>query len=271
MNTVYVYGDSFAAASTPIQNLDWPSRFAIKLGCKIKHRAMTGGSTEHALKCLLEDYERFVEGDVVVFCRSTPGRLKLEFQKERPETAAVYLHPVKDYKLPKHEWYRENKKYLEWLVANQDGYIETVIHEALTHLVRNIAEKLPKVTFIFLINSNITVNVSFAKDLDNFLRPNIELLTICNEELISDEPETAYYNWIKKTQIDLRDNHMSIPNLEILSDLLVEAVKTKKVDHISMDKFKKNLLKPVNNIQQYMDYVNAGLLPYQDWKVEHLR
>ena len=69
-------------------------------------------------------------------------------------------------------------------------------------------------------------------------------------------------DFVEFTKYDPRANHLTIPNLEILAELVYETITTKSIEHFTMDKFKTNLIKKITSTEQYLEYVNQGYLDY---------
>ena len=277
MSKILVYGDSFGAPSYPEQN-DWPGRLGLKMNIPVINKAVSGGNTDNAMKHLINDhlYGQIQNGDIIIFVKSTPGRLSFKFQRERPETASLYLHDLpsllpNEAKDKKHDWYYENRKFIEWWQINFDYDRECVIHEGYTHMIKNISEFYPKSPFLVYANSLYYPDVPIkTKKKSNFFElDNISLFQLSKNEIISDVPDAEKYtDWIKYTGFDMRDNHLSQINLEILTNLTHEVIEKRTTENFTMDKFQQNLLKPIKTVNEYRYYVESGLLPYADWKEE---
>lgn len=275
MSKILVYGDSFAAPSRYPFGNDWPAKVAEKLGMTIENKALEGSSTDYAIKLLLEDLKNINDNDIVIFVRSTPGRLSFEFQmKDKPETAALYLHDIPELqKDPDHYWYKENKKHIEWYLVNADPCLDVLRQEAYTHVIKNIAELKPRTTFLLMSNSpyeSPELEIPLAYIPYNLLIPKIYLLHISNNEIKS-KTDQPYTEWTKHTKlVDMRDNHMCVPNLELLSELVVESIKTMSVENIKLEKFQTKLITPpLKTLDEFKNYVDAGLLSHALWKEKY--
>jgi hypothetical protein len=260
MTTLFVYGDSFASFDS--MGDSWVDILARRLGITGYNRAVSGGSTEHAVKCFIKDNNDNLigDGDIVIFVTSTPGRLHFQFQADRPETASKYLHYV-DTRDPTHVWYKENKQYIAWCLLNFDFRINAINHEGYLHILKNYAESHPNRQIIVLANSdhnffdNVTMPIGNVPS--NFLRPKIFLNTVSKNEIVGQE---EYNQWVTHTGWDVRVNHLSNPNLAILADRIIEALETKSVSHFTYDKFKRGILEHISTKRQYADYINQKIL-----------
>lgn len=279
MGKLLVYGDSFASPSGNPERNDWPSRLASKLGYHIENYAVAGSSTDNAIQRLVYDHQnnRIEKNDVVIFIKSTPGRLAFQFQRERPETAALYLHDISkivdDYKDSTHDWYRENKKYIEWYQINADYEKDCIIHESYTHLVSSIAKLYPNTIFLSFTNSHYYLQLPVHDAPPNYFEPkNFYLFDISENEIIDEgNSKHKYIDWTKHTKIDLRDNHLSQKNLEILTDICFEIIEKKTMDHATIDKFEKNIFGQIKTESDYMHYVNNGDLVFSNWRLERFK
>ncbi|CAB4126011.1 hypothetical protein UFOVP181_227 [uncultured Caudovirales phage] len=261
MRKILVYGDSYASSEND-GCLAWPDMLGKQLGLDVINRAVSGSSTEYAMRCLLKDFNAntFEDGDILIFVASTPGRMHFQFQNTRPETASQYWHEV-DTKDPKHIWYKENKKYLEWWMLNFDCRMNAINQECYAHALKDLALSNPKSIVIHLSNSDHNflerVELPFGKLPKNFLRPDLYLGTISHNEIID---FVSYNEFVKYTKYDPRANHMSNLNLTILANALAKAIEIKNVDHITYDLFEKQLFETICSKEQYYSYIGKGLL-----------
>ena len=261
MTKILVYGDSYASSEND-GCLAWVDLLGKKLGLDVLNRAISGSSTEYAMRCLIKDLntDTFEKDDIVVFVSSTPGRMHFQFQNSRPETAAQYWHDV-DTSDSKHSWYKENKKHLEWWMVNFDCRMNAINQECYIHALKDLALANPKSFVIHLSNSDHNfldrVEIPFGKNPSNFLRPDIYLSTISHNEVINFE---SYNEFVTYTKFDPRVNHMSNINLNILANALVKAISTKKVDHINYNLFEKSLFKTIRTLDQYRLYIGRDML-----------
>ena len=261
MKKILVYGDSYASSENDGCPA-WADLLGKALGLDVLNRAVSGSSTEYAMRCLIKDINTntFEDGDILIFVTSTPGRMHFQFQNARPETAAQYWHDV-DIKDPKHSWYKENKKHLEWWMLNFDCRMNAINQECYIHALKDLAVANPKSIIIQLANSdhNFLDNVTlpFGKIPTNFLSPNIFLNKVSENEIVN---FVSYNEFVKYTKYDPRANHMTNNNLRILSNALVKAIDNKSVTHINYKIFEQQILKTISSKEEYISYVGKQLL-----------
>jgi hypothetical protein len=102
---------------------------------------------------------------------------------------------------------------------------------------------------------------------DNFLIPPILFTNITTNEIIGGY---KYMDFVEFTKYDPRANHLTIPNLEILAELVYETINTKSIENFTMDKFKTNLIRKITSKDQYLEYVNQGYLDYSYYITRNL-
>lgn len=261
MRKMLVYGDSYASSENDGCPA-WVDLLSKALDLNVVNRAISGSSTEYAMRCLIKDVnaKTFEDGDIIVFVTSTPGRMHFQFQNERPETASTYWHEV-DTRDLNHAWYRQNKKHLEWWMLNFDCRMNAINHECYIHTLKDLADANPKSIIIQLANSDHnfleSVILPFGKIPKNFLRPDIYLSKVSENEIID---FLSYKDFVSITKYDPRVNHMSNNNLKILSDALVKAIDTGKVNHINYSIFDQQMFKKIRSKDEYVSYVGRQLL-----------
>jgi hypothetical protein len=261
MRKILVYGDSFAASDNK-QYQSWVDIIGKKLDLDVINRAVSGSSTEYAMSCLISDINdnTFEKNDIVIFVSSTVGRMHFQFQRTRPETASQYWHEV-DISEPKHRWYKDNKKYLEWWMVNHDNKITAINHECYVHFLKNLSEQYTQSIVIHLDNSpsgySDTDVLSLGKVPKNFLKPAIYLNTVSSNEIIDFK---SYNDFVEYTGSDPRINHLSIINLNILANLIAYAIDNKTVNHISYGAFEQQILRKIQTPEQYLSYIGKELL-----------
>lgn len=259
MKTIRVYGDSFAA---PNPDFDcWPAILGKKINLPVANKAVPGSSTEYAIKCFIQDIQNNIiqDNDIVIFVTSTPGRLHFNFQNtERPDTGSSYLHEPTTNNRHKYEpWYFKNKDHINWWIVNQDHRLNEINHEAYIHLIKDFAWTKPLATFIVLGNTDHRVSIPGGQNPKNFLQSFTYLNRISENEYSTGG---SYLEWVKHTNWDLRINHLSIPNLHILAELVEESITNLTVDNITYDKFLTKLMDPISTKAQYADYLANGYL-----------
>jgi hypothetical protein len=131
--------------------------------------------------------------------------------------------------------------------------------ESYVHLISNVARSKPNATFIMLKHAPWDHHIPNISHPANFLIPPILFTDITTNEIIGGY---KYMDFVEFTKYDPRANHLTIPNLEILAELVYETITTKSIEHFTMDKFKTNLIKKITSTEQYLEYVNQGYLDY---------
>jgi hypothetical protein len=267
MTKIYSYGDSYISEGDQYRNKNeliefngWTSILAKKLGYENLNRGVSGGSTENAMLKLTADInqEVFESGDVILFQTSTAGRIHLEFQKERPETASVYVHEV-DITQPRHSWYRQNQRYIRWYLANFDMELAQLNQICYRHTVINYARSRPDLKVVLLSNIIPYEQIKLPPPPENCMIVPIELDSIAKNEWI----DCTYNDWISFTKYDARTNHLSIPNLNILVELVLEALNTGSTDHFTYDKFRQRIFSPILSREDYNRYAEQGLIYFK--------
>jgi hypothetical protein len=266
---LWVYGDSFS--STEVDRCPgWAQLLADKVGHELCSKAVSGSSTEYAAQQFQIDVREDVlaDDDIVIFQTSTSGRVHLQFQKDRPETASVYASTLfDDNGESRHVWYRENKKHIEWYLRNYDTTVMSIFQEAVVNSVRNYAETKPNTVFVILQNTRSTpeFQIPRGKDPDNFLFVNVELSQVSHNEF---KKPYNYVDWRSWTKYDARINHLSNTNLEILSDLIRKSIADRNTDAITYDKFVQHIFEPINSVEDYVRYCEQNYLYYRPWFIK---
>jgi hypothetical protein len=266
MKQIQVYGDSFAA-KTMAEGTCWPELLGQLIDLPVKNNAVSGSSTEYAIKRLIHDIDN-IKDDIVIFVTSTPGRLYFKHQQDdRPETAAQYLHGAPS-DTRDHSWYYQNKNHIEWWMVNNDNTMNRINHEAYIHLIRNLARTKPDSIFIIISNSDHNIHIDAGGDPTNFLITRTYLNRVSQNELIKAFPE--YKDWIKYSKVDYRINHLTNPNLKILASLVFDAINNMNTSNVTYDKFNTEFLSPIRSVADYLQYVELGYLTYAKWVVTEL-
>jgi hypothetical protein len=267
MTTLRIYGDSFASMQPSNRITSWPTLLAAQLDLPMSNKAVSGSGTEYSIKQLCFDFWDGIicNGDIVIIVLSSLGRLNFQYQEERPETASIYLRDPGGNR-HEHLWYWKNKKYIEWYIVNQDCNMHSINHTAYVSLIKDIAITLPDCKFIILENMNSQIHLELNTYPKNLLHPHISLNKISNDEFdMNNDLKYPYSYWTEFTVYDARQNHLSIPNLKILSELLFESIQTMDITNITADKFMKHHLPRITTKDEYMNYVNCGYIDYNEW------
>jgi len=261
MKTLRVYGDSFGSDNQACGK-SWTTILQEKLQIPMANKAVNGGSTEYAALQFVNDAQNNVIGDddIVIYIPSSRGRLHFNFQiSERPETASVYCRDPVNSPHADHTWYYKNKDHIEWWMVNASHSVISMNFESYVHALSNIARSKPNATFIMLKNTKWNHHIPNIVHTANFLIPPIELNNIALNEIVG---RNNYEDFVKFTGYDPRTNHLTIPNLEILADLVYETINTQSIERFTIDKFKTNLIKKITNTEQYLEHVDQGYLYY---------
>lgn len=267
MTRLIVYGDSYADNTVRLSDRHgrstpsgaWTDLLSRKLSLDQINRAVSGSSSQYAIKTFFYDVisNLIQPDDVIIFVLSTPGRMHFEFQNTNPRTASVYLHGSDDV------WYKDNKKFLEWWMGNVDLSLEALNHDCYVHALKNFAATRPDVKVILLMNSDYDPSKQNSLPLgvlpNNFFKPDIFLNEISEHEIIG---KRNYKEWTKVTTYDPRINHLSNPNLDILSDRVLEIIHDGDMQYFKYEYFQKNLFEIITTKEQYHSYIDHGLLDY---------
>jgi hypothetical protein len=264
MKSLRVYGDSFAA----LELGSWTKMLADLLKIPIDNKAISGSSTEYSIYTFINDVKEDEIGDkdIIVFVTSNTGRLYFTQQLEyRPETASNYTRKLKVFD-KSDEWYWKNKDHIEWWMVNNSTKMQSITFESYVQLLKNFALSKPSCVMVVLqaFNNGYSGDIFNNVPPHNFLRPAIFLRNISHRE--TDQPYASHLNyvdWTEFTKIDPRPNHLTIPNLTILANLLVESIQNLTIDNITYDKFKTNIIDKIISKEQYLKYVADGLLPHR--------
>jgi hypothetical protein len=202
------------------------------------------------------------DDDIVIYIPSTKGRLHFDFQiSNRPDTAADYCHEPNVRPDYDNSWYYKNKEHIEWWMVNASHDVISMNFESYVHVISNVARSKPNATFIMLKHQpwDHIPNIVHPA---NFLIPPISFTNITSNEIIGGY---NYTDFVEFTKTDPRSNHLTIPNLKILTELVHETIITQSVEHFTMDKFKTNVIKKITSKEQYLEYVNQGYLDYSHY------
>lgn len=258
MPKIYVYGDSYVASNE--YEVGWVTRLAEKLNKTVVNKGISGSSTEYAIEEFTNDVElsAFLDGDIIIFCTSTPGRLNLMYQRTNPGTGSRFLHNGPD-SLEETRWFYKNRRGLQWYIANRNLREAAINHESYIHLLKSFADNNPTIKIILLSNSDHMCHIPLKIHNSNFIRPDIYLNTISSNEIIG---RLSYDEWTSSGLrfIDPRINHLSTKNQSILIDLMIEALSTGNTSGFTYDKFLSDIFEPISSKEQYLSYIHQGLI-----------
>jgi len=260
MKTLRIYGDSFGVNTENLQS--WPIMLQKKLQIPLVNKAVGGGSTEYAALQFVNDVQNNIIGndDIVIYIPSTKGRLHFNFQiSTHPETAGGYCHGPDIRPHIDNSWYHSSKEHIEWWMVNASHAVISMNFESYVHLISNVARSKPNATFIMIRHIKWNHHIPNIVHPSNFLIPPVLFTDITAREIIG---KYNYMDFVEFTKYDPRANHLTIPNLEILSELVYETINTKSVENFTMDKFKTNVIKKITSAEQYLEYVKQGYLDF---------
>ena len=264
-----VYGDSYAEDQNFIS---WTTQLANKLNVTLVNRAISGSSIEYSIKYFIKDKlsNTISYNDIIIFIFSSPGRHHLDYQNKFPRTASIYSYGISGSVHPLNNitYYQENKEHIRWYEANKDEDIFKINASAYIHMLNNYARNNPSSIFVIL-NMNTLYHPIDVPILDNFLISNISLRRLSNNELASG---ISYNYFVKKVIADPRYNHLTIPNISILADLIHKAILTKDTSIITYDKFLRGILdRSILSQKDYLYFVNRGFLYNTERYMDRLR
>lgn len=270
MKRLWVYGDSFADANHAGGKgvaTGWAKMLSGSLGIPLTNKAISGSSTEYAIKSFIEDVNKNYIGDndIIIVVTSSLGRLYFSYQLNiEPASASIYLTKPPD-SFPQ-EWYQKNKDHIEWWMINNDHIMQRITFESYAQLLKNFAISKPNCTVILLP----AFNNGYAQDIfnnvppRNFLRSNTYLMDVSKAETgIKDDRNFNYRDWCEHTKNDPRANHLTNPNITILATLLGESIQNLTMDNITYDKFISNNIQKITSREQYLKYIEDGILPHR--------
>jgi hypothetical protein len=263
---LFVYGDSVCAPDHAEFAPGWVKILSNKLKCEYINYAKSGGSTEYAFYKFTTDLtkNKFEDDDVIIFQFSTTGRLFFKHQMEHPGTASLYLPNSVGLPLSKktHKWYHENKEFIEWYILNVCDDITEINQLSYRHVLKDFAADNPKNKVIILELGRKNFYFPMPNKPENFYCPNIDLMSIIQEEILG---KLEYTEWVKYTGWDMRINHLSIPNLNSLANIIFGIIKTGSVEENYSNYFIKNCFMQIKSEQDFQYYVNQGLLYNRDF------
>jgi hypothetical protein len=272
MKTIRVYGDSFAVDFPG--TLGWTNMLQDALQLPLINRAVSSSCTEYAIKIFVDDVENErIDDDIIIIVTSSLGRLNFFYQlDEAPGTANLYTNTPPLY--GNHDWYWKNKDHIEWWMVNLDRKMQAITFESYVQLLKNFAVSKPNCTVMVLhaFDYGYNQDIFNTPSPKNFIRPNVCLMNISKLEAGFDVNSMFdFARFTKFTGHEIRANHLTNPNLRILTDLIVEAISTGSVDNFTYDKFRTNIIGIIKNKDEYLDYVNKGIIPLQNFILNNFK
>jgi hypothetical protein len=199
--------------------------------------------------------------DIVIFVASTIGRLHLEFQNRYPHTSTwkdgsgITINPGD----PEAWWFKDNRDHLRWHLSNTDLAMSSITHFGYKALLKNFAESRSGMV-LFLENSDINPPAELLNMPNNFINPKIFLNTISECELIN---RPSYDEWVKHTTYDARINHMTLPNLATLANLVVNVINdttTANIDAFQYKEFRQDIMSIITGPKDFDFYAQNGYI-----------
>jgi hypothetical protein len=200
----------------------------------------------------------FSSGDLIIFQTSTAGRLHFQHQIERPETGSKYLHsPSKFFDNKDHSWYYENKKFIEWYWVNYSNVISELNCISYNFFIKNFAENNPNLKVVLIQSEVHHYSFPYATIPANFYSPNFRLCPVSFSEMTQ---PTSYNDFVKYSTWDVRVNHLTIPNLKKMANLVCDFyTENKKIENFE-NYFLDKCIDVPKNMDDYKKYVDLGLL-----------
>lgn len=265
MKTLRVYGDSYAVKS--LDSLCWPELLSERLGIPLINQAVGGSSTEFSMINIDNDIDNNIIGDndIICFVMTTYGRVNLRYVTDNvPNKASNYLHDLEANN--KDPWIRDNKKFVDWYLVNRDDRLLRINQQSYIHYLIDYASSKPNVTFILLKNLSFEERLPYMLP-QNFLMPDIYLGKISRDEIRNFNSDDEYRANLK---FDPRSNHLTEPNLKILVNLIVQSIQELTVNNFKYECFQSKILDKTINLNQYLNYVNLGILAKNDETIKKL-
>lgn len=270
------YGCSFSEGT---HEDSWPRVLAEKMQLNLFNHAVGGSSTAFSAKNLYNDllmFDTIKNNSVIVFQVSHPNRIHFStLHNNFPEGAAMLkhagIHNNKDNPTALSKYYDDNKDCIDWWITEADTELETIYIQSYVAWLRSISNHFPQHKFIILFHIiQVPAGPIFNKrvidmieDTDNFkIIKEFDLSEISRGEVISiDTKLDSYSNAVKYTgNVDMRSNHLTIPNINILVNILEHIIIDKQIDRIE---FKKGVFSPVTNVEEYKSLCEAGIVLYK--------
>jgi hypothetical protein len=266
-----VYGDSYA--EEVLQNpISWTSQLATKLNLTMLNRATSGSSIEYSIKYFIEDKLSNIisSDDIIIFIFTALGRLHLKYQIKHPRTASAFaagrfgINYFPNYI----SYYKQYEKYINWFQKNKDENIFKINASSYFHMLNNYARSNPNNTFIILSVDTLLHPIDIPL-LDNFLIPNINLRKISNNEFSSG---IDFQSFIRHLTIDVRHNHLTIPNSAILAELLYKVIINNDPTILTYDKFLQNILDiNIKSKKDYLHYIEKEIVYFMPKIMDSLK
>ena len=257
MQGIWVFGDSYAATQN---GLEWPFKVGQALGLPVHNFAVSGGSTEYAIRTFFNKCQNIPDNDPVIFVASTVGRMHFEFQNQHPGTSCWgYQSNINTNNHAAVDWFIDNRDHIRWYITNVDFKLAHITHLGYKALLKNFAESRSG-TVLFLENSDIAGPAEITNTLNNFINPKIFLCTISEHEIIG---RPSYNEWTQYTTYDPRVNHLTEPNLETLARLVINVISNPIIDNITAfhyEQFQQDIIQVIASYEDFNRCIQNGYI-----------
>jgi len=259
---IYGYGDSYLASDN-YRGPSWAQILASRVSADLDNKSVNGGSAEHAIKMFVNDIKenKFKDGDLIIFVRSTVGRFALQYQIEHPGSSAAFNDPLVIN--PNHAtYYNLNKHHINWYKENLDYDLLDINHLAYKYLIKDFALNNPNIKIILLELLEDKIFPTIGKVPKNLYIPNIKLVDISKNEIknVGILKDYWYHAWVKYSVVDARVNHLTLPNLykmvDLSYDFYVNNIRTENFQ----DYFLTDCIDILKDQSDFKNYVSKGLL-----------
>lgn len=248
MSTLFVFGDSYAE-DTPGS---WTRLLSNSLGFNLKNFARGGSCLEFSYIKLLENIKKIKKGDVVIFVLTSSVRIDLEYTITEQPTFGWLTNNLQRF---------PNPDFVKEYLLNRSMDIVDNKHLLYISFIHMLSTQLPETKFIVIPGFPKEAKINFKLSTHNFLFLNsFSLQKISNKE----------WNWFKVSmksferifKIDLRENHLTVPNLKQLASMVEKVIKHWDSTYYVQDEFFKKIInKKVSTIDDiYKYYVLTGLI-----------
>jgi hypothetical protein len=248
MSTLFVFGDSYAEDTLG----SWTRLLSDSLGFNLKNLARGGSCLEFSYIKLLENIKKIKKGDVVIFVLTSSVRIDLEYTITKQPAFGSAISSVEQF---------PNPNFVKEYLLNRSTDIVDNKYLLYISFVYMLSTRFSETKFIVIPGFPEESKINFKLDSDNFLFLNsFSLQKISNQE----------WNWLKLSMktferifnIDLRENHLTVPNLKELATMLEEVIKYWDSTRYNENRFLRKIInKKVKTVDDvYTHYVLTGLI-----------
>lgn len=256
IDTLYIYGDSYADPINDFISLSWTTRAARLLECSnICNRAKSGSGQGYSINKFISDIDNIKTNDAVIFVLSSAHRLNLEpmLKDENADFAVNYLHIKKDD--PSHWWLNENYNHIMWHAFNTSSKLSEIQANSYLHLLKSYAESKKVKMYVVTIDTSTKQYVPVESS-EYFLFQDSFTLNELNFGEYVEKPEVNNF-------LEPRINHLTEPNLDKLASIVATAIRESAITAHTVYEFKRAVLpKELKTKEQYKKLIHDGLLTY---------